>query len=212
MGVLHQLAHLPCRPRAGLAAGPARPAQRDPARLDLRGLVLLASGLGAVVYGLSEAGLHDSFAALAAWLPLAIGAALLAGYAVHALTSRAEPIIDLRLFTVRSFAASASLLFLLGASLFGAMFLLPLYYQQAQHASVLHAGLLLAPLGAGMGLAMAYAGKLIDRTGAERAITLTAMTLAVAASRPTPSSAATPARSCSAWRCSSPAWASGQSR
>ena len=151
-----------------------------PPRLDLRGLVLLASGLGAVVYGLSEAGLHDSFAALAAWLPLAIGAALLAGYAVHALTSRAEPIIDLRLFTVRSFAASASLLFLLGASLFGAMFLLPLYYQQAQHASVLHAGLLLAPLGAGMGLAMAYAGKLIDRTGAERAITLTAMTLAVA--------------------------------
>ena len=55
-----------------------------------------------------EAGLHDSFAALAAWLPLAIGAALLAGYAVHALISRAEPIIDLRLFTVRSFAAASS--------------------------------------------------------------------------------------------------------
>jgi EmrB/QacA subfamily drug resistance transporter len=148
-------------------------------RLDLLGLGLLGVGLAAVVDGLSEAGNHNSFAALAAWLPLAAGAVLLAGYTVHALVSRDEPIIDLRLFKVRSFAASGILQFLLGGSLFGAVFLLPLYYQQVRGASVLQAGLLLAPLGAGMSLAMTYAGKLIDRTGAERAITLVAMVLAV---------------------------------
>ena len=149
-------------------------------RLDLPGLGLLAGGLAAVTYGLSEAGNRGSFAALTAWLPLAIGAAALAGYAAHALVSRAEPVIDLRLFTVRAFTASSILQFLLGGSLFGSVFLLPLYYQQVRHASVLQAGLLLAPLGAGMSLAMAYAGRLIDRTGAERAITLTAMALAIA--------------------------------
>jgi EmrB/QacA subfamily drug resistance transporter len=149
-------------------------------RLDLLGLALLATGLAALVDGLSEAGNHNSFAALAAWPPLAIGAVLLAGYTAHALTSRVEPIIDLRLFTVRSFTASSVLQFLLGGSLFGAVFLLPLYYQQARHASVLQAGLLLAPLGAGMSLAMTYAGRLIDRTGTERTITLVAMALAVA--------------------------------
>jgi EmrB/QacA subfamily drug resistance transporter len=153
---------------------------RHRSRLDLLGLGLLGAGLGAVVDGLSEAGNHDSFAALAAWLPLATGAALLASYTVHALVSRDEPIIDLRLFKVRSFTASGILQFLLGGSLFGAVFVLPLYYQQARGASVLYAGLLLAPLGAGMSLAMTYAGKLIDRTGAERTITLIAMVLAVA--------------------------------
>jgi EmrB/QacA subfamily drug resistance transporter len=149
-------------------------------RLDLLGLGLLAVGLAAVVDGLSEVGNNDGFAALSAWLPLVFGAVLLAAYVIHALLSRTEPIIDLRLFAVRSFTASSILQFLLGGSLFGAVFLLPLYYQQAQHVGVLHAGLLLAPLGAGMSLAMTYVGRLIDRTGAERTITLVGMGLAVA--------------------------------
>jgi MFS family permease len=149
-------------------------------RLDLPGLGLLAIGLAAIVDGLSGAGDHSSFTALAAWLPLSAGAVLLAGYAVRALVTRIEPVIDLRLFAVRAFAASSALQFLLSGTLFGAVFLLPLYYQQARHASVLQAGLLLAPLGAGMSLAMTYVGRLIDRTGAERAITLAGLALAVA--------------------------------
>ena len=148
-------------------------------RLDLPGLGLLSAGLAAVVDGVAEAGNHDSFAAAAAWLPLAAGAVLLAGYAVRALGSRIEPVIDLRLFTVRAFTASSVLQFLLNGSMFGAVFLLPLYYQQARHAGVLEAGLLLAPLGAGTALAMTYAGKLIDRTGDERTITLIAMAAAI---------------------------------
>jgi len=161
-----------------LVPGGERDARRS--RLDLMGLGLLAAGLAAVTDGLSEAGNHGSFAAPAAWLPLAAGAAALAGYTAHALAGRMEPIIDLRLFTVRAFTASSILQFLLGGSLFGSVFLLPLYYQQVRHASVLEAGLLLTPLGAGMSLAMTYAGKLIDRTGAERAISLAAMALAIA--------------------------------
>jgi EmrB/QacA subfamily drug resistance transporter len=151
----------------------------EPGRLDALGLGLLAAGLAALIDGLSEAGNHDSFAALVAWLPLGAGLVLLAAYTGQALRRREQALIDLRLFAVRSFAASSALQFLLGGSLFGAVFLLPLYYQQARHASVLQAGLLLAPLGAGMSLAMTYTGRLVDRTGAERTITLAGLALAI---------------------------------
>jgi EmrB/QacA subfamily drug resistance transporter len=159
---------------------PARQPGSRTARLDVRGLTLLTGGLAASVYGLSEAGRHDGFANPAAWVSLATAAALLAAYTAYALVSRNEPVIDLRLFRQRSFTASSVMLFLLGGSLFGSVFLLPLYYQEARHVSVLQAGLLLAPLGLGMSLGMTYVGRLIDRSRAERPVTLAGMALTVA--------------------------------
>jgi EmrB/QacA subfamily drug resistance transporter len=113
--------------------------------LDLLGLALIAPGLAALVYGLSEAGAKGSFAEVI--VPAALGVGMLAAFAFHALRTRVEPIIDLRLFRVRSFASSATMMFLLGLSLFGAVILLPLYYQQVRGDSALEAGLLLAPQG-----------------------------------------------------------------
>jgi EmrB/QacA subfamily drug resistance transporter len=152
----------------------------QPARLDLLGLGLLSGGLVAVVDGLAEAGNHNTFTATAAWLPLVIGAVLLVGYTIHSLRTRDEPVLDPRLFRARAFTASSVLQFLLNGTLFGSVLLIPLYYQQVRHASVMDAGLLLAPLGAGTALSITYVGKLIDRTHAERAITLVAMVLAAA--------------------------------
>ena len=45
-------------------------------------------------------------------------------------------------------------MFLVGAALFGAMLLLPLYYQVARGLSPLQAGLLIAPQGLGAAIAM----------------------------------------------------------
>lgn len=160
-----------------LAEVPVDERSSQPARLDLLGLGLLSGGLAAIVDGLAEAGNHNSFTATGAWLPLAVGLVLLVGYTIHALTTD-EPVIDPRLFRARGFTASSILRFLLNATMFGSVLLIPLYYQQVRHASVMDAGLLLAPLGAGTALSMTHAGKLIDRTGAERAITLVAMVLA----------------------------------
>src|SRR5262245_17654234 len=97
--------------------------------LDVVGLALLSPSLAAIVYGLSEAGSHGGFGNAAVLVPLAIGIGLLAGFIVHALRTRIEPIIDPRLFRSRAFTGSAGLMFLGGLSIFGAMLLLPLYYQ-----------------------------------------------------------------------------------
>ena len=116
-----------------------------PARLDALGLVLLPPGCAVIVYGLAQAGQHGRFTDRAVVIPVLAGLLLLAGSAVHALRTRTEPLIDLRLLRTRTFAASSAVVFLSGLALFGAIILLPLYYQQVRAASPLHAGLLLAP-------------------------------------------------------------------
>jgi EmrB/QacA subfamily drug resistance transporter len=159
------------------------PRARGEHPLDWLGLALLSPGLAAIVYGFSEAGSRGGFGGAHVIVPLTIGAALMAGFAVHALKTRIEPIIDLRLFRQRSFTASASLMFLAGLSLFGALLLLPLYYQQARAQSALDAGLLLAPQGLGLMIALPIVGKLTDRI-APRPIVLVGMALATLGTLP----------------------------
>jgi EmrB/QacA subfamily drug resistance transporter len=143
--------------RRGIPDAPARP--RGDHWLDVSGLVLLAPGLALTVYGLS---------AHAARIPLLIaGAALLAGFTVNALRTRATaPLLDPRLLTHRPFAAASTLNFLSRLSIFGVMILMPLYYQQVRGHGALTAGLLLAPQSLGTMLALPYVGRLTDRIGA----------------------------------------------
>ena len=146
--------------------GLAADTKRTPQRLDLVGLALLSPAVAALIYGLTQVGIKGGFAHETVITPLVLGIVLLVGFVGHALRTRDEPIIDLRLFGRQTFSASASLLFLSGLALYGAMLLLPLYYQQLRGQSVLVAGLLLAPQGLGMLLTRGQAGKLTDRIGA----------------------------------------------
>ena len=145
-------------------AMPSRPAGGVSARLDILGLALLSPGLAAIVYGLAEVGSHGGFTDPHVFMPIAAGIALLVAFAVHALRSR-DPIIDLRLFRSRAFSAASALVLLFTMAMLGMQLLLPLYYQQVRHESALDAGLLLAPRGIGMAVALIVAGKLSDRLG-----------------------------------------------
>ena len=83
---------------------------------------------------------------------------------VHALRVP-RPLLDLRLYRRPTFASASFAMFCLGAALFGSMILLPLYWQEIRHESVVDTGLLTAPQGLGMALVMPLAGKLTDRWG-----------------------------------------------
>ncbi|WP_112243797.1 DHA2 family efflux MFS transporter permease subunit [Kribbella monticola] len=151
--------------------------------LDLRGLLLLSPGLGVLIYGLSEFGTSGSLTEPATLIGLVAGVVLLAGYAIHALRAR-FPLLDLRLFRDRSFSACGALVFVFGGSLFGAMLLLPLYYQQLRGSTALEAGLLLAPQGVGAMMGTLFVGRLLDRTGATRAIMLAGLAVTTLGSLP----------------------------
>ena len=111
--------------------------------------------------------------------PVAAGVVLLALFVGHALRA-SEPLIDLRLFKNRTFAAASGMLVLFAIAVFGSMLLLPLYLQVVRGESALSSGLLLAPQGLGAMLVMPIAGQLTDRIGIGK-IVLTGMTLILAA-------------------------------
>ena len=140
------------------SASAARP------RLDVWGLVLLGPGIAAVILGLSNAGSAHGFDHSDVIAPLAVGVACLITFALYALRRR-DPLVDIRLLAVRSVGSSSSVLFLSGFSLFGAMLLLPLYYQEVHGVSALTAGLMLVPQGVGTLISRQIAGPLTDRIG-----------------------------------------------
>jgi EmrB/QacA subfamily drug resistance transporter len=138
--------------------------REDAGPIDWLGFALLGTGMPALTYGLAEVGNGASITEPRVVAAL-LGGALLAGlFARHALRAR-KPLLDVRLFSNPAFSASALTTFVLGAALFGAMILLPLYYQTVRGESAVVTGLLLAPQGFGVGLAMPLAGRLTDRVG-----------------------------------------------
>jgi EmrB/QacA subfamily drug resistance transporter len=151
----------------------------DAGRLDWLGVALLCPGLAGVVFGLAETETSGGLSSTIAWGPMTAGIALIALFVRHALRAR-RPLIDMHLFRSAGFSAAAASVFLLGAALFGAMLLLPLYYQVDRGQSALNAGLLMAPQGIGAALVMPISGRLTDRIGGGRVALfgIAAMTLA----------------------------------
>jgi EmrB/QacA subfamily drug resistance transporter len=142
----------------------AAPRRGDP--LDLRGLALLSPGIAIFVYGMSEAGTAGGFGAGRALTAIALGLLLVALFVWHAWRRGRAALIDVSLFARRGFAAAAGTNLLVGIALFGALILLPLYYQIVRGESPLSTGLLLMPQGLGAALAMPIAGRLTDEIGA----------------------------------------------
>jgi EmrB/QacA subfamily drug resistance transporter len=138
------------------------PEQAD--KLDTRGLILMATGLPLLTYGLAEVGVTGSFTSVKVVVPIILGIALVAAFVLHALRIP-KPLLDMRLYRRPTFSSASFAMFCLGAALFGGMILLPLYWQGVRLESVVDTGLLTAPQGLGAACAMPIAGKLSDRYG-----------------------------------------------
>jgi EmrB/QacA subfamily drug resistance transporter len=144
--------------------GLPRSERQDAGRLDVLGLVLLVTGMPLITYGLAEIGRTGGFSSAKVIGPILGGLALVVLFVAHARRAQ-RPLLDVRLYGRRTFSAASITTFCLGAALFGAMILMPLYYQQVRGESVLATGLLVGPQGLGAALAIPIAGRLTDRIG-----------------------------------------------
>lgn len=157
VGVLLALRHVRRDPQA--AAG---------APLDVRGAALLSPGIAVLVFGLTGFAHGQAVPAAVSWGALVLGAGMLAAFVAHALRhrpddGRAAPLLDPRLLSRPPFGAAALALLVLGASVYGAMFLLPLYLQSGRGLTPWEAGLLLVPQGVGAAVGSVLVSRIVDR-------------------------------------------------
>ena len=103
----------------------------------------------------------------------------MAGFVFHALSVK-YPLLDLHPFKNRNFAIANICIFVIGATLFGSMFLLPIYYQVARGQEAWVAGLLMAPQGIGAACIMRWAGSITDRFGPRRVVPFGILLMAAA--------------------------------
>ncbi|RYJ05954.1 MAG: DHA2 family efflux MFS transporter permease subunit, partial [Actinomycetales bacterium] len=131
-------------------------------KLDVVGVLLMSPGLAALLYGVSSIPGEGTVQSATVIIPSVIGVLLIVAFVFHAL-AKTNPLLDLRLLADRNLAVSLIVMFLFAAAFFGALLLVPTYFQQVRGESVLKAGLLIAPQGLGAMLTMPIAGTLTDK-------------------------------------------------
>jgi len=128
---------------------------------DFLGMLLMSPGLALFLFGVSSIPVTNSFTAPRVWVSMLIGAVLIVTFVFHAFRP-AHPLLDLRLFKNRDMTLAIITMFLFASAFFGALLLVPTYFQQVRGEDVLHAGLLVAPQGLGAMVTMPIAGRLTD--------------------------------------------------
>jgi EmrB/QacA subfamily drug resistance transporter len=138
---------------------------RGPAsRLDVPALVLIAAGVGALTWGLVQAG-QDGWGSARTLTGLSAGAALVIAFL--AWERRApEPMIPLGLFRSASFSAAVATQFLLAAGIYSAAFMTSQYFQFALGDTPLGTGLRFLPWTATPMVIAPIAGFVSDKIGA----------------------------------------------
>jgi EmrB/QacA subfamily drug resistance transporter len=131
--------------------------------LDFPGLGLASAGLLGVVWGLVN-GNGDGWTSPAIVGALVGGLALLAAFVAWELRAK-EPMLPMRFFRDRAFAAANGASLFMYFGMFGSIFLLTQFFQTAQGYSPLESGLRVLPWTAMPMLVAPIAGALSDRIG-----------------------------------------------
>ena len=156
--------------RVAEAKGPA-------VALDLAGLALVTAAALGLTWGLVR-GNSVGWTSPETAIAFAAGVVAATGF-VGWERRAAAPMLPARLFRSPAFSAGNGVIFLLNASLTGAVFLMPQFQQVVDAASPLTAGLRLLPWGIAPFLLAPRAGALADRIG-ERVLAVTGLLLQAA--------------------------------
>jgi MFS family permease len=132
----------------------------------VRGLALATVGVVWLRFGRSNVARAGGFGHPEELVPGAVGLALCGAYVVHALRRGSGALIDLALLRHRPLAMATLVSFMAGLAMYGAMFILPLFYQVLRGSDALATGLLLIPQGVGALASRGTAGRLTDSIGA----------------------------------------------
>ncbi|GAA3705485.1 DHA2 family efflux MFS transporter permease subunit [Microlunatus aurantiacus] len=135
--------------------------------LDVVSVLLSVPGFGGIVFGLSRLGESSGSAAWVAPVSLVVGVVCLVLFVVRqrALVAGKGPLLDLRAFSFTMFRRGVALLCIAAVALFGAIILLPIYFQNVRGLNTLQTGMLLLPGGLLMGLLGPVVGRLFDKYG-----------------------------------------------
>jgi EmrB/QacA subfamily drug resistance transporter len=147
-------------------------------RFDIPGGVLSFAALFSLLLGLVEG---DGWGwSSPAVIGLLVGSVVLGALFVLRELHAPEPLLDLRLFSIRAFSAGNASLLVVFAALFIATFLMPFFLERGQGLSALKAGLLLTPIPLTTTIVAPLSGILSDRIGPRIPATLGAATMALA--------------------------------
>jgi EmrB/QacA subfamily drug resistance transporter len=133
-------------------------------KIDYFGALILVFAVSAVLLAVSVYGPEDGWTDSRTLTVFALGLFLTLLFLWQE-TRAKEPILPLRLFKNHTFSLTSALGFIIGAGMFGAIVMLPLYLQVVKGNSATAAGLKLIPLMLGIVSMSIFSGKKITATG-----------------------------------------------
>ena len=157
------------------ASGGATAADRP--ALDWRGLMLGTAGTLCLLNGLVAT--HNGGVLWAIYLGgSALALMAFVAWQRRLLATGREPLMDLRLFSYRSFSMGSLVAFIYGTALFGSTYLIPVYMQLGLGLSASYVGTILLPASVVLAATIAVAGRLADRQPTYRLVTFGLLLLA----------------------------------
>jgi EmrB/QacA subfamily drug resistance transporter len=133
-------------------------------KIDYLGALLLVAAVTSLLIGLSVLGPENGWTESRTLMAI-IGGLVIAALFVVWEGKAVEPILPLALFKNRTFTLTSIIGFIIGAGMFGAIIMLPLYLQIIQGNSATSAGLKLIPLMLGILTFTVTSGRMITKTG-----------------------------------------------
>ena len=139
-------------------------------RFDLLGFLIISPALAGLLYGLDRVSHRQD-----GWT-LILSLALFGGFIWHAIRKKAEALIDLELFKIRTFSAATITMFLANGIMYGGQFLIPLFLTTGCRLTATQAGWILSAMGIGMLCSYPSMGYLTEKFGC-RAVSSTGVIL-----------------------------------
>jgi len=133
------------------------------AALDKLGMLLGPVAFAALSYGVSEGG--TSWTSAKTLTGLSVGVVALLLFIIAELRHR-TPLLELRVFRSSLFTRAIIVQWISQIALFGTLFMVPLFLQQAKNYSAFDTGLMMLPQALAAGLMMPIGGRLSDKIGA----------------------------------------------